>query len=121
MKQWLGEPELRIEIETDWTVGNPILIRGFHHVKFENKGTVLSFEKNKRLSYTHVSSVSRLPDVESSYSVLDFILTPVDNSTLLTLTIENFPTEAIRKHLEFYWPPTLVVIKEMAEKQPLRI
>ena len=117
MKQWMGEPELRIEIETDWILGGPILIRGFHHAKFENKGVVLAFHKNKRLTYTHLSSVSRLPDIESSYSVLDFILTPIDDSTLLTLNIENFPTDAIRKHMEFYWKGTLNIIKETVESR----
>jgi len=30
-----------------------------------------------------------------------FILTPAANHTLLTLNIENFATESIRKHLNF--------------------
>lgn len=37
----IGEPEMGIEIITNWQVGSPIVIKGFHHKKFENKGTVL--------------------------------------------------------------------------------
>jgi hypothetical protein len=36
MKQWMGEPTMEIEITTDWKIGNPIIITGFHPIKFEN-------------------------------------------------------------------------------------
>jgi hypothetical protein len=117
MKQWMGEPELKIEIETSWEIGTPIVIRGFHHIKFETKGLVFAFDRNKRLVYSHLSSVSRLPDTESSYSLLEFLLTPDRDQTRLTLNIENFPTDTIRRHLEFYWQSTLVYIKDAVEKQ----
>jgi len=84
-------------------------------LKVENKGIVLKYEKEKRLIYTHLSSLSRLPDKQENYSTLEFILTPTANHTLLTLNIENFATELIRKHLEFYWKTTLNVIKENVE------
>jgi uncharacterized protein YndB with AHSA1/START domain len=115
MSKWMGGPELEIEVLTNWEIGSPIIIRGFHHSKFENKGMVLKYEKEQRLIYTHLSSLSRLPDKQENYSILEFILTPAANQTLLTLNIENFATESIRKHLEFYWKTTLNVIKEKVE------
>ena len=115
MVKWMGDPELEIEVLTNWELSSPIVIRGFHHSKFENKGIVLKYEKEKRLIYTHLSSLSRLPDQQENYSTLEFILTPTANHTLLTLNIENFATESIRKHLEFYWKTTLNVIKEKIE------
>jgi uncharacterized protein YndB with AHSA1/START domain len=115
MTKWMGDPEMGLEVHTRWEIGTPILIRGFHHTKFENKGIVLKYEKESRLSYTHLSSVSRLPDKQESYSILEFLLTAVGNHTLLTLTIENFPTDTIRKHLEFYWKTTMLAIKESVE------
>jgi uncharacterized protein YndB with AHSA1/START domain len=114
--KWMGDLEMEIEVRTDWQIGSPIVIRGFHHSKFENKGTVLKYEKEKRLIYTHLSSLSRL-DKQENYSILEFILTPNANHILLTLNIENFPTESIRKHLEFYWKTTINVIKEYIESQ----
>jgi len=60
MKQWMGEPEIGIEIITDWKIGGLIIINGFHHIKFENKGTVLKFEPGKVLQYNYLSSLSRL-------------------------------------------------------------
>jgi uncharacterized protein YndB with AHSA1/START domain len=114
---WIGDPEMKIAVQTDWIIGNPIIITGFHHVKFKNKGIVLKHIENKLLSYTHLSSVSRLPDKPGSYSTFEFILTPAGEYTTLTVTIENFPTVAIQKHLEFYWKSTVTVIKEYVERE----
>lgn len=104
-----------LEVHASWGIETPVLIRGFHHTKFENKGIVLKYEKERRLSYSHLSSVSRLPDKQENYSILEFILTPIENHTRLNLTIENFPTDTIRKHLEFYWKTTMLTIKENVE------
>lgn len=115
MSQWLGDREMNIKVDTDWKVNSPIFIRGFHHVNFEIKGIILQYDKEKKLSYTHLSSVSRLADRQENYTILEFILTPVDNKTQLTINIENFPTETIRKHLEFYWRATILRIKTKTE------
>lgn len=74
MNQWIGEPEMNIEVSADWTPGGPIIIKGFHHTHFENRGTVLEFEPNVVLRYSHLSSISRLPDKPESYSVFGFRL-----------------------------------------------
>jgi uncharacterized protein YndB with AHSA1/START domain len=115
MKKWMSE--LEIEILTDWKVGNLVVIRGkLHGIKFENKGRVLQFEPEKILQYSHLSSLSRLPDKPENYSVFDFRLTPKEDLTLLTLTVSNFPTESIYKHLAFYWNVTLEIFKRMIEE-----
>lgn len=115
MKQWMGEPEMNLDIQTDWTVGNPIIISGFNHVKFENKGVVLEFEPNSKLAYTHLSSISRLPDKPENYTIFEFTLTPSGDGTSLTVTISNFPTESIFKHIDFYWRSTVEIIKKVSE------
>src|SRR5262245_32870098 len=74
MCQWMGEPEMQIEVDTDWTVGGPLVVRGFHHVRFEGRGTVRAFEPERALEYTQLSSVSRLPDVPESHHVIGFAL-----------------------------------------------
>jgi uncharacterized protein YndB with AHSA1/START domain len=117
IKQWMAEPEMEIEIITDWKVGSPIVIKGFHHLKFENKGIVLQFEPNKVLKYSHLSSLSRLPDKPENYSITEFRLTLLENQTSLTLSLTNFPTETIFKHLDFYWRTNREIIKTLVEKQ----
>lgn len=117
MVQWMGTPEMALKVLTSWEVNTPVIISGFHHVRFENKGMVLHFEQERRLSYSHLSFVSRLADKEEHYSILDFRLTPADKQTLLSLTIEHFPTDAIFKHLRFYWRTTLIMIKKFTERR----
>lgn len=119
MEQWMGEPEMMVEVETDWTVGGPILTRGFHYRRFENKGTVLRFEPTEALRYSHLSSASRLPDRPESYSVFEFRLEPAGDGTSLTVLVTGFPTESIFKHLDFYWRGTLGVLKQFVEKRLL--
>ncbi len=115
MKKWMSESE--IDIFTDWIVGHPFIIRGrLHGIKFENTGTVLAFIKEKVLRYSHLSSISRLPDTPESYSVFEFVLTPIDHQTSLTITVSNFPTETIYKHLVFYWNVTPEILKRMIEQ-----
>jgi uncharacterized protein YndB with AHSA1/START domain len=115
MKKWMFETE--IEIITDWKIGSPIVIRGdLHGMYVESNGTVLVFEQEKKLQYNHLSSLSRLPDELENYSIIEFILSPIENQTILTITLSNFPTEEIYRHLAFYWNVTLEILKKQIEK-----
>ena len=115
MQQWMAEE--KIEILTDWQIGHPLVIRGhLHRVKFENRGQVVQFQPERLLQYTHASSLSRLPDEPSSYTTFEFRLAPVAAQTTLTLAVWNFPTEAIYKHLAFYWPVALGMVKKLVEQ-----
>jgi uncharacterized protein YndB with AHSA1/START domain len=116
MKQWMGNSELEIDIQTNWQVNDAIIISGFHHLKFENKGTILQFEPGKLLRYNILSSLSRLPEISENYTIFEFALSPIDNHTSLTLVITNFPTETIYRHLDFYWRTTIELIKNCVEK-----
>lgn len=112
MKQWMSEPDMNMEIFTDWKIGNSIAIKGFHHVKFENKGTILQFEPNRILKYDYLSSISRLPNRPENRTAIEFKLALLKNQTLLTVIASNFPTESIFKHVDFYWNGTIGILKE---------
>jgi uncharacterized protein YndB with AHSA1/START domain len=117
MKEWMM-PGMELEILTDWKVGGPLLVRGRMNGRdFENRGTVLQFEPGKHLQYSHLSSISRLPDRPESYSILDFVLQPTGERTILTLTLSNFPSGSIYKHLSYYWNVILEVLKRWIEEQ----
>lgn len=116
MKQWMGDAEMEIDIQTNWQVNEAIVISGFHHLKFENKGTILQFEPGKLLRYNILSSLSRVPEIPENYTIFEFTLSPIDNHTSLTLVITNFPTETIYRHLDFYWRTTIELIKNCVEK-----
>jgi uncharacterized protein YndB with AHSA1/START domain len=115
MPQWMAKTE--IEIITNWRVSSPIIIRGdLHGIPFGNTGRVLQFEPEKLLRYSHLSSLSNLPDEIESNSIIEFSLQPKGNETVLTLTLNNFPTEAIYRHLVFYWSVTLEMLKMFIER-----
>ncbi|MBT2119635.1 SRPBCC domain-containing protein [Dyella sp. LX-66] len=114
MRDWMGEPAMKLEVSADWRIGGAVSVRGVHTGRFENRGKVLAFEPERRLSYTHLSSVSRLPDEPSSYTVLEFRLTPLGEQTRLDFEAHTFPTEVIFRHLAFYWGGTLDAIARQA-------
>lgn len=116
IKKWMSETD--IDIITDWNVGSPIIIRGdLHGIYFENNGTVLQFEQQHILQYNHLSSLSALPDEPENYSIIEFRLSPTENQTTLTVTLSNFPTEEIYRHLAFYWNVTPEILKKQIENQ----
>lgn len=116
MKAWMGEEDMELEVVTDWVVGHPLIIKGFHHGPFENKGVVMQCEPGKLLQYNHLSSVSRLPDVIENYTVMTFRLRAEKQQTFLSVRAENFPTESIYQHLNFYWAGTLFILKQLIEQ-----
>jgi uncharacterized protein YndB with AHSA1/START domain len=115
MKTWMFPGE--IDILTSWEIGAPFVIRGrLHGVAFENKGSVLQFEPENVLQYSHLSSTSRLLDVAESYSTVEFRLAALAaGQTALALTLRNFPSKVIYKHLVYYWTVTLGIIKRRVE------
>ena len=116
MKQWMAEPEMMVEIESEGKVNGSIAMSWFHHVQATNKGTILAFEPTKVFKYNHLSSISRLPDVPENYSAIEFKLEPIGSQTLLTIIATGFPNETTYKHLEFYWRGTIVLLKNWVEQ-----
>lgn len=114
MKQWMSETD--IDIITNWTAGGPITIRGRLYKKhFENKGKVITFQPYTKLQYTHLSSLSRLPDLPENHALFSFRLT-ANGATQLDFSTQNFATETIYKHLAFYWNVGLELLKRFVEK-----
>ena len=120
LRAWMfDEP---FEIEVDWRVGGVFAMRGALHgrIRFENRGTVLRYEPERALAWSQLSSLSRLPDTVENRSVIAFALAPEANGTRLTLTLANFPTVEIEKHLQFYWGVTLGILKRFVEERASR-
>ena len=89
------------DVETDWRVGSPITMKGAYDGKtYEDHGEVRSFEPQKRLSYTHVSSAA--PDAEHLVTVE---LVPQGAATEVTIVQANADgsvTDADREHRANY-------------------
>ncbi|WP_201315164.1 SRPBCC domain-containing protein [Dyella sp. EPa41] len=117
MGLWMGDPSMDVRVETTWRVGSRFVVRGVHHVPFENSGVLLALEPMKRLAYSHRSSLSGLPERPSSYTTLDFAMEGDGDGTLLSLSATGFPSASIYHHLRFYWAGTLEVFKRYVESR----
>lgn len=115
IKRWMAEPEIGLQVSVDWTEGAIISMKGFHHIEFENKGVVLKVDPENELRYSYLSSLSQLPDHPDNYSIINFKLNQFGNGTEVVLTIANFPTESIFRHVDLYWQATLVILKQAVE------
>jgi len=118
MKSWMSDSE--IEIVTTWEVGSPIFINvpaESYKTAFINAGVVLQFLKYRVLEYSHLSSLSGLPDQAENYTLIRFTLQPEVDHILLELNLSNFPTESHYKHIDFYWMVTLEVLKRFVEER----
>jgi len=115
MAAWMAETP--IEIRTTWQVGSPIIIQGpWYKTGFVNKGFALAYEPEQTLQYSHLSSLSHLPDEPASYTILSFRLVAKEGKTQLTFTATNFPTEVIYRHFAFYWNVALELLKKYVEQ-----
>jgi uncharacterized protein YndB with AHSA1/START domain len=119
MRVWMGEPEMAIDVDTDWRPGSAIVISGVHHGPFRNHGIVLDAVPGALLRYTHLSSVSALADLPEHYSVIAFALDAVEGGTALRLTVERFANDVIYRHLDLYWRGTMEVFKAFVERRPI--
>lgn len=114
MKKWMMEEEDSLHIESHFVKDSPIRFSGqLHGQVFENLGVIEEFEAPHVFAYTHKSSLSGLQDLPQHYTRLRFTLSPAGPACALKLELRNFPTFEIYKHLEFYWPVALSVLKKM--------
>ncbi len=115
LEQWMLEEKLEVTVGN--APGDDFTVKGhLHGLPFENRGKVIEMETNRTFSYSHLSSLSDLPDVMDSYSLVNFSIVPYDGFTELQVRIRNFPSESIYKHLVFYWNSSLGVLKKFVEK-----
>jgi uncharacterized protein YndB with AHSA1/START domain len=78
------------DISTDWRVGNPISFRGSWKGKpYEDKGSVQTFDRDRRLAFTHWSPLSGMEDKPENYHVVSFDLRPLNGGTEVVLTQTN--------------------------------
>lgn len=103
MAAWMADASTELVVETDWTVGAQIRMRGRLHGPFENTGTVVAVEPLQRLAWTHLNSQSRLADRPEHHATIDVRLAADDDGTDVTVTIAGYADRMVGRHLDFYW------------------
>jgi uncharacterized protein YndB with AHSA1/START domain len=102
-------------VETDWKPGSPITWTGAYKGKpFQDKGQIREFAPPSRLSMTHWSPMSGLPDIPANYHTVTYALEPDGNGTKVTLTQHNLTGTPPEKAKES-WQPILAGLKKTLE------
>lgn len=106
------------DMETDWKVGGPITWKGEWKGKpYEDKGTVLEFEPNKRLKNTHWSPMGGSEDKPENYHTVTYELSEQEGKTILTLKQDNNPSQEEADNMaENNWGPVLDGLKSVVEQ-----
>ena len=101
---------------TDWKVGSPIKFKGEWQGKvYEDKGTILDFQKNKLIKYDYWSSMSGIEDKPENYVVITYELSGEDGNVNLSVLQENIPDEKMKEHSEENWKKVLSGLKKLLE------
>ena len=99
------------DVVSEWKKGGSITWKGeFQGKKYEDKGTILEIERERKLRYTHASNLS--PGEEHTVTVE---LTPRGKQTVVSLSQDNNATEEARQHSEKNWEMMLEGLKKIVE------
>lgn len=102
--------------ETDWKIGSQILWTGeYEGNKYIDKGIVLEFIPNQKVSYGYLSSWSGLEDKTENYLIVSYELRKLANETELTITQSNYDEEKA-KHSASNWEIVIDGLKKIVEK-----
>lgn len=101
--------------ETDWNVGSKVLWTGeYDGTTYVDKGVVLEYLPNKKLSYSYLSSWSGLDDKPENYLLVSYEVTPTENGTELIITQSNYDEEKA-KHSSENWKIVVDGLKNLIE------
>ena len=102
---------------SDWKEGSSLLFTGTWDGKeYVDKGTILTFDRNKVFKYNYWSSFSGLPDVPENYAEITFTLEPVGSKTNLHLTQGNIANETSLEHSDNNWGEVLKKMNDILVK-----
>ena len=109
------------DVKTDWREGHPITFKGEWKGKtFDDKGEVKTFEQEKKLAFTHFSSLSGKADSPQNYNLVSIELHPNGTQTGVTLTQSMHrgaeePSSETVAEFEKNWRMMLSKLKDEAE------
>lgn len=112
------------EVESDWRPGSSIVWKGkWRGQAYEDKGTILNMERERRLKYSHFSPLSGQPDQPEHYHTVTIELSQTDegDGTQVTLTQDNNASHEEAEHSEKNWRIMLFSLKDLLENQPAHL
>lgn len=101
--------------ETDWNVGSKISWTGeYEGTPYVDKGVVLGYLPNEKLSYSYLSSWIVLEDRPENYLLVTYKVKEIDGGTELTITQSNYDEEKA-KHSAENWEIVVDGLKKLIE------
>ncbi|MGM9472825.1 SRPBCC domain-containing protein [Pseudarthrobacter sp. YS3] len=106
------------DLETEWTVGGPILWRGEWEGKtYEDKGQILEVVPGQKLVHTHFSPLGGEDDKPENYHTLTWTLEDQGGRTGFTLSQDNNASEEAAEHSRGMWDMLVADVKKIAERR----
>jgi uncharacterized protein YndB with AHSA1/START domain len=104
------------EVETDWRVGSPITWTGeFEGRKYEDRGTILEFEPDRRLAMTHSSPLSGAEDKPENHHTVVYELEGRASKTRVRLTQDGNSSDEEAEYSATNWKMMLEGLKKVVE------
>lgn len=114
VKQYLFGTEMSV---TSWDVGGKVTYKGSWEGKsYEDKGTILEIEPEKKLVSTYWSSMGGTEDKPENYMKVSYELFPEGDGTKLVITQDNSPTQESADHSGSNWNMVLQGLKKVVEQ-----
>ena len=105
---------------SDWKEGSSITWKGeWQGKQYEDRGVILRLEPERLLRYSHVSSLSELPDIPENYHTVTIKLSGENGYTQVSLSQDNNPTAQARDHSRKNWEIVLAGLKKLVESNSL--
>jgi uncharacterized protein YndB with AHSA1/START domain len=105
------------QVRSDWQVGRPITWSGeWQGQAYEDKGTILGFEPERRLQYSHFSPLTGQPDTPDNYHTVTIELADEGERTHVALTQDNNANAEERDHTTKTWEMMLGALKSFLEQ-----
>lgn len=112
----IGRYMFDTKVTTDWKPGSEIIWEGeWEGRPYQDKGTVLTFEPERRISYSHFSPLTRHEDISENYHIVTIELSPSNEGTVIDLTQDNNRSDEARQHAEHNWAQMLEGLQDLVE------
>src|SRR3954468_18520599 len=103
-------------VHSDWKEGSPITFTGeFNGHSYHEKGTILQYQSERLLQYSHWSDLEQLPDLQENYRNWTFRIESGSPSVVLSVVEDNIPDEDKRARSDEFWSGVLTTIKRIVE------
>jgi uncharacterized protein YndB with AHSA1/START domain len=104
------------DLDTDWKVGSPLFFRGeWQGKRYEDRGTVLSYEPMNALAYNYWSAFSGMEDKPELRQVVRYDLEETADGVRVTVHQSNVATPAIADHSAGNWRGVMQGMKKLLE------